>query len=250
MTLSNCLRKSQEIYWQFLQVPFIEMAKCKLVHTAILSPWLNGVITTGFKEEVTSNVKTIVDYFKKSNTPFSWWTETSCEPPHFAKELLKHGAQCHGDFDGMVLSLDELKEIPRSNQLKIQVVSSLASLRSFIDVLIRSYGESNEIAFPVETLFGKPGLNYPIFHFLGKENEVPVTAGSLFIKDDMAGIYHIGTVPEARRKGYASLLMYAALKHAQYHGCKASFLTSTPMANQLYKNLGYKKINDFRLYML
>lgn len=251
MLLSDCLKKSQELYWQSLKVPYFEVSKCKLICTNILSPWLNGVVSADFlrQEDVSPAVATIAEYFKSKNLPFSWWMETAYEPKNFAEEAKKQGIECLGTFDGMVLNLDRLKEIPLAVNLEIQLVSSPESLRQFVAVLIEAYEAEKEIAPHVESLFAKAGLKSPIFHFLGKVEGKPVTVGSLFVEEGMAGIYHIGTTPEARGKGYATTLTYRALKQAQEAGCSASFLTSTPMANQIYQNLGYETLSAFNFYV-
>jgi ribosomal protein S18 acetylase RimI-like enzyme len=250
MGLANSLQKSQEIYWQLLKTPIVERGDCKWVDTGIATPWLNGVISADLREEnAAAAIQALAEYFDEKKTPFSWWMESSNQPSNFAGEAQKWGIESVGVFEGMILNGEDLKDLPRLENLKIQVVSSTESLRSFVEVLIRSYEADLAIAPAVEELFKKAGLNFPIFHFLGKENGQPVTVGSLFVEGDTAGIYHVGTVPEARNRGYASYLTYTALKHAQYHGCKASFLTSTPMANQIYHRLGYQTVNAFNFYV-
>lgn len=233
------LKKCQESYWEFFKQPIIEKFNCKLVNTRIQSPWLNGVIAGELSENV---IKEVVSYFDEQKLPFSWWVEAENEPPHFAQAMKDHGMEYAGDFDEMVLDLTD-QEFLNCSSLAIELVTK-ATIPLFVDLLIQAYEDDRKEAEKIESLFSK-GQS----HFLGKKQGLPVVAGSLFIKEGIAAIHHIGTVPQARRKGYATSLMHALLKMAKEKGCHTSHLTSTPMGNALYNNLGYETIAVHRLYM-
>lgn len=250
MTLTTALKNSQEIYWNKMKQPLIKMAKCGLVYTGISSPWMNGVVTTDLQEENTyPAIEMITNFYKTRHAPFSWWTDPASEPPNFQKALRAFGGEFHGNFDGMILEFDALTRIIQEpSELAINLVSSNEDLNAFIDVLIQSYEAEAGVASAVKTLLMEAGLEFPVFHFLGKIAGIPVSVGSLFIHDGMAGIYHVGTIPSVRKKGFATAIMREALKVAHFHGCKSSFLTSTPMANNIYSGLGYKTTASFRFY--
>jgi GNAT superfamily N-acetyltransferase len=244
MTLTF-VQKSQEIYWEMLKQPSFELGGCRLIDTGVASPWLNGVVAS----RTSFSLEAVVDYFAKRKLPFSWWMDLSEEPANFAEEMAKFGAECHGIFDGMILDLDK-QTIPKGTApLAIRRVLTDEDLRQFVDVLVLAYESDSTVAPGMEKILQTGGMIGPIFHFLGFEEGEVVTAGSLFICEQMAGIYHIGTVPHARGRGYATSLMQSILQFAKEKGCKSSFLTSTPMANGIYQRLGYEPVSKFHLYM-
>lgn len=240
------IEKSQEIYWNSLKQPLIEIAECSLAYTPVLSPWMNSVIASKLTEKsIPSSVETVFDFFKAKEVPFSWWVSEKQQSFQLENELLKKGAENHGIFDAMELFLDLLKPIVEP-PLEVEVVSSSKSLKSFVDVLIQSYEAPSFLAQSVESLL----QNGEMIHLIGKTNGNPVSVASLAIDNDLVGIYHVGTIPDERKKGFASSLMRYALKLAKSKGCKSSVLTSTPMANNLYRKLGYETKNLFQVFMI
>lgn len=250
MLLHDYLTKSQEIYWKHLKQPIDQKAGYKLVKTGISSSWMNGVVGGDLQgEDLEKSVCEISRYYREEKLPFSWWTELSREHSELNKTLIKHGAEDLGYFEGMVLPLDEFPKAVEQGLMEIQIVSNREDLLAFLRALIESYEASYELMEPLFDLMTPAGFEFPVVHFLGMEGGIPVSVGSLFIEDDMAGIYNIGTIPHARNKGYASMLMHSILDYARKLGCRGSFLTSTPYANNLYRRMGYQTVDKFRVYV-
>ncbi len=56
------------------------------------------------------------------------------------------------------------------------------------------------------------------------------------------------TKPEARRLGLATALTFVALHHAREAGYQLAVLHSTPMAQRLYRDMGFETIAEMRLF--
>ena len=54
-----------------------------------------------------------------------------------------------------------------------------------------------------------------------------------------AGIYAMGVVPAARRRGIGRSLLLCALREARARGCTSSILNATDMGEPLYRGVGY-----------
>ena len=65
---------------------------------------------------------------------------------------------------------------------------------------------------------------------------------------DDCGVSFVATVPKQRRRGLATLVMRQALVDAQRHGCTTTTLQATEVGEQLYMNLGYRRLCVMQLW--
>ena len=82
-------------------------------------------------------------------------------------------------------------------------------------------------------------------------NEVqqPVACSLLHPGDGVAGIYQVGTIPKARRKGYGRTVTYAALQYAAQIGCQISILIATQMGRPMYEKMGFQDVLRSNVYL-
>lgn len=76
----------------------------------------------------------------------------------------------------------------------------------------------------------------------------PIAKAALYLGSSAAGIYAVATRPEARRLGLANFLTVTALQYARDAGYQLAVLHSTPMAQKLYKSMGFASIAELRLF--
>ncbi|HKD76122.1 MAG TPA: GNAT family N-acetyltransferase, partial [Ktedonobacterales bacterium] len=76
-------------------------------------------------------------------------------------------------------------------------------------------------------------------------------AGALATQIDggIAGFFHVATLPQWRRRGVARAMMVQALLGARQAGATVAALTATPMAEALYRDLGFAPTASFELWM-
>jgi hypothetical protein len=92
--------------------------------------------------------------------------------------------------------------------------------------------------------FGKISANCQGgFPFLAELDEKPISAGMLFIFEDVALFGGASTVPEGRRKGGQSALLDARLRFAVENGCKIAMMCALP-GSQSQRNA---EKNGFRI---
>ncbi|KTD64092.1 GNAT family N-acetyltransferase [Legionella spiritensis] len=85
-------------------------------------------------------------------------------------------------------------------------------------------------------------------HFTAKKNGLVVAAASLFLHDEIAGLYNLAVLPEFRRQGIATALHYARLNEAKSRGYKHATLQATPMASALDNALGFETHSELSIY--
>ena len=84
--------------------------------------------------------------------------------------------------------------------------------------------------------------------WLAWKDGVPISKIGLYNGSGSAGIYGVATRPEARGLGIASILMVEAMKAAREMGHKLAVLDSSPLAENLYKRLGFITVAPLHLF--
>ena len=81
---------------------------------------------------------------------------------------------------------------------------------------------------------------------LGQVDDVPVTCAMSVVAGDAVGIFAVGTIPEARGKGYASSVTSRALTHGFAAGARFGVLTASPDVQGVYERLGFSVMERWR----
>jgi predicted GNAT family acetyltransferase len=75
-----------------------------------------------------------------------------------------------------------------------------------------------------------------------------VATGIAYDHEGDCGIYNVGTVAHARRKGLGSALTALLAHDALARGCRTASLQSTPMAERVYAAVGFRDLGRFLEY--
>ncbi len=79
----------------------------------------------------------------------------------------------------------------------------------------------------------------PLRLYLARLAGVPVAVSQLFLGAGIAGIYCVGTLPEARRQGIGAAVTHAALADARALGYNMAVLGASEMGEPVYRRLGF-----------
>ncbi len=94
------------------------------------------------------------------------------------------------------------------------------------------------------------GVDTSHFHVLvGRLDGENVTAGMAYDHDGDCGIYNVGTLPHARRRGLGTALTALHLYRARERGCTTASLQSTEMADGVYAAVGFRGLGRFIEYV-
>jgi GNAT superfamily N-acetyltransferase len=81
------------------------------------------------------------------------------------------------------------------------------------------------------------------FHLLAARVDGEMVAAALaYDFGDDCGIYNVGTVEKARRRGLGTALTAAQAYDARARGCRTASLQSTPMAERVYSAIGFRDL--------
>jgi predicted GNAT family acetyltransferase len=82
------------------------------------------------------------------------------------------------------------------------------------------------------------------------EHGQPVAGAMLLASHGIAGIYWVGTLPEARGRGHAETVTRAISEHAFDLGARAVILQASVMGEPVYRRIGYREFTQYTRYLV
>lgn len=82
-----------------------------------------------------------------------------------------------------------------------------------------------------------------VHHFVAREDATLVGHTVLNVEAESAGLYDMGVLPRARRRGYGRALTIAALARARDLGCTSVTLNATTGGELLYRSVGFRSLD-------
>ncbi|HMJ10729.1 MAG TPA: GNAT family N-acetyltransferase [Polyangiaceae bacterium] len=82
------------------------------------------------------------------------------------------------------------------------------------------------------------------------EGEQPVAGAMLLFSHGIAGVYWVGTRPEARGRGRADAVMRSICRHAFELGTRLVVLQASPMGEPVYRRMGFREITRYPWYLV
>ncbi len=158
------------------------------------------------------------------------WTVWAHESDERASEILERaGHLLDASPAAMVLELSSIAEPPPVDGLEVE---DGVSMEDALPVLESSY----EVA-----LDGRAGgWGTGTRPYLGRLDGRAASVLAIHDLNGDAGLYFVGTTPEARGRGVATRLVWHALRGARERGCDISTLQATRMGEPIYARLGYR----------
>lgn len=164
-----------------------------------------------------------------------WTVGPLTRPDHLPAALLDAGFVHAFDTPGMAMDLRGFKAIPDDEVVEVR---DRVGLTSWLDTLNEAFGMPPEASEPFRGLHDAPGPNRS---FLVTDGETPVATGMVYYGAGVAGIYCIGTIPSARRRGFGARVTRACLAAAVQDGYDVAILQASEMGLPVYEKLGFRE---------
>ena len=184
--------------------------------------------------------------FKRS---VAWTVESTFCPSNMGQLLEKNGFQNVGTFPAMIYYIDELTEKPLNPDIEIKKITQ-AELAPWLEIVAQGANYDSTLKKAYHDALIKDGINtaktehYALYY----QGQI-ACVGSLHLGGEWLGIYSVATKQEFRGKGFATALMYFFLQRAGELKVNYVLLLANPVAEHMYRTIGFKKISELPIYV-
>jgi GNAT superfamily N-acetyltransferase len=214
----------------------VETEELLLHRTELPSPMFNGVART---HDVP--IETVTARFSQ---PFFWWTGPQSSPGDLDKRLEAAGFRDAGrDSPGMAAALADVdEESARPPGVAVERAEDEAGLQLWGRMFCEAHGAPPAAAQAwIDAARTLEFHDLPWEHWLARIDGQPVGLGLSFLGAGVVGLYGIGTLPAARRRGVGTALTLVPMLEAREDGYAAAILHATPEGELLYPRLGFRE---------
>jgi GNAT superfamily N-acetyltransferase len=176
--------------------------------------------------------------------PFFWWTGPQSSPGDLDERLEAAGLLDAGrDSPGMATALADIdEERARPPGVAVDPVQAEAGLQLWGRMFCEAHGAPPAAARAWIDAARRLGFrDLPWDYWLARIDGDPVGLGLSFLGGGVVGVYGIGTLPAARRRGVGSALTLVPMLKAREEGDVAAIGHATPEGELLYPRLGFRE---------
>lgn len=258
--MSNPLKFVRECtvnYFRAINSPICKLGPYSICRSGFRSPLQNVVVASSEEKRepaIVQSVDRITTIFIKSKLPHTWWVENSRETQALQHILIKRkfrplGADRPDNFPGMIVEVENSDFRPHT-KLSITQVTTEENFLKWSTIRCSTYNFSPEEITRYAQIFRNYHFQGRFDHFWGEAYGEPVCSGSvLYGLHGSAFIYNVVTLPNARKKGYATDLSKKLLESARRNRYNQVALISSPAAQKPYRSLGFKELCHYRIYV-
>lgn len=209
----------------------------------------NVIFGARFDGDFGKRIQNVVALYRERGLPFSWWVGPCDLPPSLSDELKSQGLVCTEENVAMYKELVE--KVVCSSDLSWKRVLNEESLREFDAVHVGTGGNPDvydTLFRPIPPVLYSEGAPFELY--IGYHEGQAVVTGVVVFHAHVAGIYYIVTLPEHRRKGYATAMMQTLMNRAYEKGYAMAILHASPMGQSLYARLGFTPCASYHEFAL
>jgi GNAT superfamily N-acetyltransferase len=188
----------------------------------------------------------IEETFTRHGVPWHL-TTSSATTPSFGRLIRDHRLSQHLVHPAFVWAPLPEAAPPLPRGLEIAPVRTLEEMRSFVRILIEGFGEASGVFdrwLDEATATSRPG-SVTRGLYLGCVDGQPACTASRITTGDIAGIYAVATLPEFRRRGFATAITARAAIDGRAEGCQESYLQATELGRPVYEKMGYRLVEEY-----
>ena len=207
---------------------------------------LNMVIRYADTESVSKrSIEQVIAPYRELRLPFQWWLTRGAEPAGLRERLDALGMETWGGATMMCLPLEGWAPQYQAPPASVTMGRALNDDETQAAVNIIC----NVFYIPRAPMLRWTTLNPAFDLWVAWMGARPVAAMATLLDGDTVGVYHVATIPGARRRGLAGNLLLLALRDALARGARWATLTATPEARALYEALGFRSCGLLEQWM-
>ena len=256
-SVKSAIKANWEAYHYCLaQSPSVELSIGRYLTwliTNLPDHFMNLVVCNQLPSEgVDDLIENALIHFQSMNIrKLSWLTRAGMSSAKINRILLAHGLKFKGSFaTEMAVELSLVPDdLPTHPGLRIVPVDDERTLKQWIHVASMGFGIGEKFErvwydFFVDAIFDARFQTY-----LALLDGKPVATSQLFLSEDVAGIYDVTCIPEARGQGIGSAVTLAPLLRAREMGYRIGILQASQTGYNMYRRLGFQDFGKLSLYL-
>ncbi|MFT4571290.1 MAG: ribosomal protein S18 acetylase RimI-like enzyme [Hyphomicrobiaceae bacterium] len=156
-----------------------------------------------------------------------------------------------GDAPGMAIAAPvNPRTLPEA--VRIVAVGSAQAARDFIEVAAASFESIGLPPSVARAGFGAPeDFQSPYwFPHVLYDREQPVACAGFLLSHGIAGVYWVGSIPEARGRGFADAVTRSVTNAAFALGARVVILQASEGGEPVYQRMGYREFTRYRSFLV
>jgi ribosomal protein S18 acetylase RimI-like enzyme len=205
----------------------------------------NGVFRTDPRVSPLDVLRRARDFFGRRGRGFSVMLRA-----HLDADLREAAAAAGlvqmGDMPGMVLGRRLPEAVPPAGVV-LRRVATAADVAAYAEVMSAAYATYGMPDDVMPALFARADalMGPHIVGYLAFCDGRPAAGAMTVVTHGVAGIYWVGTIPEARGRGLAELCTRAAGNAGMDLGARIAALQASPMGEPVYRRMGYVEVTRY-----
>ncbi len=202
-------------------------------------------------DRVARRVGEVLAAFEAWSVPMRWWTDERGHPADLTGALERRGFAMKWDVPGMTVDLGNgLRVAAPADGIEIRRVTEMRDLRTWFSAFAAGFGFDPDAERPWLEAFEELGVEEgsPLRHYIGFADREPAASATAFLGAGAAGIYHVGTRPDARGRGLRGAVTLAPLVEARDAGLRWGVLKASHLRREVYERMGFVERARLRQY--
>lgn len=202
----------------------------------------NGCIVAG--QAAARDVDAALEWVTGRDVPFQLWIHEELTDP-LAPTFRQRGME----QDAWLMPQMVLRPVPEppspAPEVTVKVVSDGESLDNFRGVFVKA-GVSEQVA---RRLFAASfAADADVQAMVASLDDRPVGTSLAIRTDEVAGVYAVETLPDARRRGVGTAATWAAVSAGRAWGCEVVVLQASEMGFPVYRAMGFRTIVRYAIF--
>jgi len=168
-----------------------------------------------------------------------------------AQQLQRAGFGRTDGMPAMAVDIDRnLATAPLPAGYRLARVSAVSDRDTWADTFARGYGLPLAVggAF-AGGIDGDGSADAPVQYFWILKDDKPVCTSLVYLKNGVAGIYGVATLPEERKKGLGAHATEQPLRIARQLGYHVGILQASMEGQPVYRRIGFSAFGEMPLYV-
>lgn len=253
--LSRRIEDLDEKVWETLITPvpgawYRRDGGARRVYSGLPLAFLNRVAkVTCDSDELGDLIDRCVAEFEATGMPWQWAVGPHC-PSELPELLERKGFGFR--YQSPAMAVDLARWTDSRSALDVRPVEHMRQFEDWLLAAVPGFGMPDSVADFMRV--SQAGIGFgdsaPMMNFTAYEEGRPVACSTVAFGEDLAGVYTVATLPEARGKGFGAAVTAACMREAVDRGFDTAMLFASKMGYPVYKKLGFEDVYQMSVYTL